>query len=197
MSTSLPALAGSCRALTEGRIFGSAWLLFGWPSRLALLLHESTMYEVFAELTAHYETNEELKARDSRHLRGTQLRSPCRRPCVWEIAELLRANGWAANHRFLETISLGEGGLKQSRVVEDGFLKKRRAETATTQMEMAELSASMSLAQCDISSSRFAFQTHAPKALLTACLKAFDNFTDPCPDIRSETTADNDGFHLC
>ena len=69
---------------------------------------------------------------------------------------------WAANHRVLETISLREGGLKQSRIVEDGFLKNRRAEIATTHMEMAGLSVFMSLTQSDILTSRFTFQTHAP-----------------------------------
>ena len=115
------------------------------------------------ELKAHYETYEELKAMDSRHLRGMLLRSPFRLPCVPQIVVPLRANGWAANHRVLQTISLREGGLKQSRVVENGFLKNRRAESAAEYMEMAELSVFMSLAQSDILTSRFAFQTHAPQ----------------------------------
>ena len=89
-------------------------MLFGWPSRVALLLHESTRYQVLAELKAHYDTNEELKAMDSRHLRGMLLRCPFRLRCVRQIVEPFRANCWAANHRVLETISLREGGFKQS-----------------------------------------------------------------------------------
>ena len=38
------------QALIKRRIFRSAWLLFGWPSRPALLVHESTRYQVLAEL---------------------------------------------------------------------------------------------------------------------------------------------------
>ena len=93
-------------ALIERLSFRSAWLLLGWPSRAALLLHDSTRYQVLAELKAHYETCEKLKAMDSRHLRGMQPRSPLRLPCVRQIVEPLRASGWAANHRVLETISL-------------------------------------------------------------------------------------------
>ena len=52
------------------------------------------------------------------------LRIPFRLPCVRQIVEPLRANGWAANHRVLETISLREGGIKQSRVVENGFFEE-------------------------------------------------------------------------
>ena len=79
----------------------------------------------------------------------------------------LRANGWAANHRGLETLSLREGGFKH-RVVENGFfLKNRRAESAATNKETAELGVFMSLPQSDILTSRFAFQTHAPEEFRT------------------------------
>ena len=47
---------GFVQALTKRRIFRSAWLLFGWPSRAALLLHESTRFQVLADLKAHHET---------------------------------------------------------------------------------------------------------------------------------------------
>ena len=58
----------------------------------------------------------------------------------------------------------------QNRVVEDGFQKNRRAETATAHTEMAELSVFTFLAQSEILTSQ-TYRMSFAKALLTSCLK--------------------------
>ena len=68
-----------------------------------------------AELKAHYETCDEPKATDLRHLKGMLLRSPFRLPCIRQNVESSRANGWARKP------PLREGGFKQGRVVEKAF----------------------------------------------------------------------------
>ena len=145
MSTSLPALAGSCRHSLNAGFFGVLGCCSGGPVELLSC------------------SMKELKAMDSRHLRSMLLRSPFRLPCVRQMVEPFRANGWPPTTVSWKQFHFERVGFKQSRVVENGFMKNRRAESAAKDLEMAELSVFMSLAQSDILTSRFAFQTHAPE----------------------------------
>jgi len=80
---------------------------------------------------------------------------------VRQILEPLLESDWVPSGDLLDHLRLREGGLKQSRVVETGFLKERRAEKSQSNVvEMWEQSIYWQLVQGQILEKRWSFDTH-------------------------------------
>lgn len=153
------------QALVKRRIFRSAWLLYGWPGRFASLLDEGSKSDALADLRGHFETYQEAEQVGTKYLKSKCERGPFRLPCVRQIVEPIRANGWEVPESVLNKIRVREGGFKQSRIVENGFLQERRHEATARNFEMAELGVFCSLATGDVLAGRFDHATHNPHEL--------------------------------
>jgi len=150
------------QAMIKRRVFRSAWFIYGWPGRLGGLLgEEGTARSTMLDLRQHYEAYEAISGFESKYFKARSARSPFKLPSVHQLVEPIRADGWVLSDRARSLLKLRESGFKQSRVVEDGFLKERRAEAAVTNFEMAEVGVVVALTQSEILTSRFSFKTHA------------------------------------
>ena len=150
------------QAMIKRRVFRSAWFIYGWPGRLCGLLgEEGIARSTMLDLRQHYEAYEAISGFESKYFKARSARSPFKLPSVHQLVEPIRADGWVLSDRARSLLKLRESGFKQSRVVEDGFLKERRAEAAVTNFEMAEVGVVVALTQSEILTSRFSFKTHA------------------------------------
>lgn len=111
------------QALVKRRVFRSAWVLFGWPGRLGMLLDSRFRLKACEELRAHSEAYDQAQLLGTKYLASRCSRSAFRLPCVRQIVEPLKANGWRVTDAILDKLRAREGGFKQSRIVENGFLK--------------------------------------------------------------------------
>ena len=159
----IAALAGTfVQPLVKKRVFRSAWMLYGWPSRFAEFL--SSDPEVVAaalqDLEMDYNLYIKAGAMNTSFFIAFVSRSPFNLPCVMQIVIPLKAADWTLTKPILDLVKVRNQGFKQSRVVEDGFLVERRREHNSANAELVENQTFNALIEEKLLKEKFKFQTH-------------------------------------
>jgi hypothetical protein len=159
----IAALAGTfVQSLVKKRVFRSAWMLYGWPSRCAEFLNSDPQVVAAAvqDLKEDYEVYMKAENMSTEFFAAFVSRSPFKLPSVMQIVLPLKANDWTLTKPIVDLVKARNQGFKQSRVVEDGFLVERRQETSASNAELVENQIFMSLIEKKLLKEKFAFETH-------------------------------------
>ena len=160
------------QSLARRRIFRSAWLLYGWPARFQLLgTQEDETIRAAREL---HETYARVNALDGMFFEGVYSRRPERLVAVHHLMQPLKYHGWRATDRIRNRAKKIASGFKQSRLVECGFWKERRAEATAANATMSDMGVWMALVESSLLTSRFEFDTVANSSLEYAPNAALD-----------------------
>lgn len=149
-----------CQSLTRRRTFRSAWFMQGYPSRFTLLLEPGLRDGILAEIKAVDVAYQRASEMHTELMHDIVMRSPFRLVCNHQIVEPLRAHGWRTTPMLLECLAQRASCFKQSRIIENGFLKERRKETGHTNFEMSAVTIMAALINSDVLAGRFEYHTH-------------------------------------
>jgi hypothetical protein len=117
--------------LVRRRVFRRAWFTDGWPHRrFGFLGGAELIEETGSWLKDTDEAYELAKIRVTLFYNNICSKSPFRLPAVRQISEPVRSYGWVPSPEVLRRVEARNKMFKQSRIIENGFLRDRREESA-------------------------------------------------------------------
>eukprot|EP00971_Amphidinium_carterae_P332007 6465886-Amphidinium_carterae.1 len=144
------------------RVVREAWFTSGYPSVFALLIMPETRAAALHRLRKDYELFQEARSKDDAVLRKVVARSPFQLPCVMQVLSHLRLQEWVVDTALVEHLRKRCMALKQSRVVEDGFLTQKRQEEKSRNKYVSPLKVYNTLVEKKIVDAKYTVATCLP-----------------------------------
>ena len=137
------------------------WMWGGWPTGLVLLSHhvEAIRLGTLSRLRSQWDAFQEARDRGSKFWLAVCERCPLAHLSVQQFVLPLQESGWVLSQPVQELAKKISLGPWQSRLVEDGFLRQRRAEHKAANLQLSDAAIWNVLISKEILEKRYRYAT--------------------------------------